>query len=133
MLFMFIVRSKGSFGPPPKAFTDALEKAAGEAKQSGELIASGGLAVPSTASSVKLSNGKIAVVDGPYAEAKELVGGFAVFQLKSKEEAIEQVKRFMELHKTHWPGWEGETEIRPILGPEDFAADQSGARSAAHR
>jgi hypothetical protein len=133
MRFMFIVRPKGNSGPPPKAFTDALEKAAAEAKQTGALIATGGLAAPATASSVKLSSGKIAVVDGPYAEAKELVGGFAVFELKSKEEAIEQVKHFMELHKTHWPGWEGETEIRQIMGPEDFAANKSGAQAAAHR
>jgi hypothetical protein len=41
--------------------------------------------------------------------------------LKSKEEAVESAVRFMELHKKHWPGWEGETEVRQMLGPEDFA------------
>ncbi len=44
-----------------------------------------------------------------------------MFELKSKEEAIESATEFMELHKKYWPGWEGETEIRQILGPEDFA------------
>jgi hypothetical protein len=60
------------------------------------------------------------VLDGPFAEAKEVVGGFAQFEFKSKEEAIEAAVRFMELHKKHWPGWEGETEIRQVFGPEDF-------------
>ena len=49
-----------------------------------------------------------------------VVGGFAMFELKSKEEAIEGATRFMELHKKYWPGWEGETEIRQVLGPEAF-------------
>jgi len=70
---------------------------------------------------VRLSGGQIKVTDGPFTEAKEVVGGYAEFELKSKEEAIEGAVRFMELHKKHWPGWEGETEIRQIFGPEDFA------------
>jgi hypothetical protein len=59
------------------------------------------------------------VTDGPFTEAKEIVGGYAQFELKSKEEAIEGAVRFMELHKKHWPGWEGETEIRQMMRPED--------------
>jgi len=54
-------------------------------------------------------------------EAKEVIGGYAQFELKSKQEAIEGAVRFMELHKKYWPEWEGETEIRQIFGPEDFA------------
>ena len=61
------------------------------------------------------------MTDGPFTEAKEVVGGYAELELKSKEEAIEAAVNFMELHKKHWPGWEGETEIRQIFGPEDFA------------
>jgi hypothetical protein len=63
----------------------------------------------------------LTVTDGPFTETKEIVGGYAEFELKSKEEAIEGAVRFMELHKKHWPGWEGETEIRQIFGQEDFA------------
>jgi hypothetical protein len=58
---------------------------------------------------------------GPFAETKEVIGGFAQFELKSKEAAIESAVRFMELHEKHWPGWEGETEVRQMFGPEDFA------------
>ena len=49
-----------------------------------------------------------------------MVGGFAMFELKSKQEAIAGAMNFMELHKKYWPGWEGETEIRQLLGPEAF-------------
>jgi len=69
---------------------------------------------------VRLSGGKLTVTDGPFAEAKEVIGGYAVFQVSSKEEAIEQTVRFMELHKKHWPGWEGETEIRQVFDTTDF-------------
>jgi hypothetical protein len=71
---------------------------------------------------VRLSGGQLTVTDGPFTEAKEVVGGYAQFELKSKEEAIEGARRYMELHKELWPGWEGETEIRQMFGPEDFAA-----------
>jgi hypothetical protein len=57
----------------------------------------------------------------PFTEAKEIVGGFAQFEFNSKQEAIDGAVRFMELHRQYWPGWEGETEIRQIFGPEDFA------------
>jgi hypothetical protein len=56
------------------------------------------------------------VTDGPFTEAKEVVGGYAQFELKSKEEAVESAVRFMELHKKHWPGWEGETECARCSG-----------------
>ena len=56
------------------------------------------------------------MTDGPFSEAKEVVGGYAVFSVKSKREAIEWTTRFMQLHSVHWPGWEGETEIRQLFG-----------------
>src|SRR2546425_11921195 len=80
----------------------------------------GGLAPTAMSTRVRLSRGQVAAIDGPFTEAKEVVGGYAGFELKSKAEAIEGALRFMELHKKHWPGWEGETEIRQGVGPEDF-------------
>ena len=52
-------------------------------------------------------------------ETKEVVGGYAQFELKSKEEAVKSAVRFMELQKTHWPGGEGETEVSQMFDPED--------------
>jgi hypothetical protein len=67
---------------------------------------------------VRLSKGAISVVDGPFTEAKEVVGGFAVFDVPTRADAVEWSRRFMDLHRRHWPGWEGETEVRQLMdGP----------------
>jgi hypothetical protein len=70
-----------------------------------------------------VSAGKTSVVDGPFAETKELVGGYAIFDLKSKEEAVRMGKDFMQLHADILgPSYEGELEIRPMFGgPPDGA------------
>lgn len=80
----------------------------------------GGLSPTAKSTRVRLSRGQVTARDEPFTEAKEIVGGFAMFELKSKEEAIEGAMRFMELHKKYWPGWKGETEVRQIHDPEDF-------------
>lgn len=121
MKFMMLVKHAENSGLPPKALMDAIAKLAEEAVQAGRMIGSGGLAPTSQSVRVRLAGGKLTVIDGPFTETKEVVGGYAQFEYKSKAEAVEGAKKFMELHKTHWPGWEGETEIRQMLGPEDFA------------
>jgi hypothetical protein len=121
MRFMMLVKHAEKSGPPPKEFMDAMAILSEEAVKAGTIRGSGGLAPSAHSTRVRLSSGQIKVTDGPFTEAKEVVGGYAEFELKSKEEAIEGAVRFMELHKKHWPGWEGETEIRQIFGPEDFA------------
>ena len=120
MRFMMLVKSAENLGPPPKELMDAIAKLAEEAVKAGAMVESGGLAPTAMSTRVRLSRGQVTVTDGPFAEAKEVVGGFAVFEFKSKKEAIESAFHFMELHKQHWPGWEGETEVRQIFGPEDF-------------
>jgi hypothetical protein len=99
---------------------DAMAILAEEAVNEGTMLGNGGLAPTTQSTRVRVSNGQLTVTDGPFTEAKEVIGGYAQFELKSKEEAIQGAVRFMELHKKHWPGWEGETEIRQIFGPEDF-------------
>ena len=122
MRFMMLVKSAENSGPPPKELMDAMEKLAAEATKAGAMLQSGGLAPTAMSSRVRLSRGQVTNTDGPFTESKEVVGGFAVFELKSKQEAVESAVRFMELHKQHWPGWEGETEVRQIFGPDDFPA-----------
>jgi hypothetical protein len=70
---------------------------------------------------VRVSGGKLTLTDGPFTEAKEVIGGYAVYQVKSREEAIKWTTRFMELHREHWSDWEGESEIRQIFDASDFA------------
>ncbi len=71
---------------------------------------------------MRIDGGKLSVIDGPFTEAKEIIGGYAQFELNSKQEAVESAVRFMELHKKYWPGWEGETEVRQMFGRKILAA-----------
>lgn len=120
MKFMMIVKHKEGFGFPPKELMDAITKLSEEDVKAGTFLGSGGLKPTDTGSRVRLANGKISVLDGPFTEAKEIIGGYAQFELKSKEEAVQSAVKFMELHKQYWPGWEGETEVRQMYGPDDF-------------
>jgi hypothetical protein len=120
MRFMMLVKSREGSGTPPKALMDAIGKMAEEATRAGLMIHSGGLTPTAMSSRVRLAKGKLSTIDGPFAEANEVVGGFAIFEFKSKEEAVESAVSFMELHKKHWPGWDGETEVRQIFGPDEF-------------
>jgi hypothetical protein len=120
MKYMMIVKSAERSGPPPKELMDAIDKLGEEAIKSGSMLGGGGLGPTAMGARVRLSGGKVTVIDGPFTEAKEIIGGYAQFELKSKQEAVDSAVKFMELHKKHWPGWEGETEVRQMMGPEDF-------------
>jgi hypothetical protein len=96
----------------------AIAKMAEDASQRGILLASGGLQPSSQGARIRVSRGRTALIDGPFAETKELVGGYAIFDLKSKEEAIEMGTRFMQVHADILgPSYEGELEIRPLMDP----------------
>ena len=129
MRFMMLVKAAENAGPPPKELMDAMAKLGEEAVKSGTMLQTGGLAPTAMSTRVRLSRrGEISTIDGPFAETKEVIGGYAVFELPSKEAAIEATLHFMELHKRYWPGWDGETEIRQIFGPEDISCANAGAK-----
>ena len=119
MRFMMIVRHAENQGPPPQQLMDAITKLVEEEVKAGTMLGTGGLGPTAQGARVRLSGGKVTVTDGPFTETKEVVGGYAQFELKSKEEAVKSAVRFMELHKKHWPGWEGETEVRQMFDSED--------------
>ena len=121
MRYMMIVKHSEKQGPPSKELMDAIGKLAEEdAKAGRKMLGNGGLRPTSLGSRVRLEKGKITVTDGPFAEGKEVIGGYAQFELESKQEAIDSALRFMELHKKYWPEFEGETEIRQMYGPDEF-------------
>jgi hypothetical protein len=122
MRYMMLVKSSEKFRDsfPPKPLMDAIAELAEKATKAGTMIETGGLAPSSKGARVRQSGGKVTVIDGPFTEAKEVVGGFAVFEFATREDAIESAREFMELHLKHWPEWEGETEVRPYLDPADF-------------
>ena len=121
MRFMMMVKHGENYsGLPPKALMDAMDHITQEAVKNGTMVMAGGLAATAHSHRVRLSGGKISVIDGPFTETKEVIGGFAIMDFKSKEEALEAAKDFMDLHRQHWPGWEGESEVRQMFRPEDF-------------
>ena len=115
MQFLSIVKSAENQGAPPQALLDAIAKLTRDGIKDGSLIQTGGLAGSSTGARIRISGGKLTVIDGPFAEAKELVGGYAVLEAKSRDEALEAARLFLQLHQRHWLGWEGECEVRQIV------------------
>jgi hypothetical protein len=119
---MMIVKHAEKQGPPPKELMDAITKLAEEAVKAGTMLGNGGLGPTAQGARVRLAGGKVTVTDGPFTEAKEVVGGYAQFELQSKQAAVEAAVRFMELHQKYWPGWEGETEVRQMFDPQECAS-----------
>jgi hypothetical protein len=118
MRFMSMVKSSEDYrlGAPPQALMEAINQLGQEMTKAGIMVDMGGL-LPTAmgAYRVRQSHGKLSVTDGPFSEAKEVIGGYAVFEVQSKEEAMALSMRFMELHLKHWPEWEGETEVRQMF------------------
>jgi hypothetical protein len=94
--------------PPTPELMAEMGKFMAEATQAGALLATGGMGPISDGVTLKLSNGKFTMTDGPYAESKELIGGWALVEVKSKAEAIDWAKRFLKIVGG------GETRIRSV-------------------
>jgi hypothetical protein len=95
-----------------------------EAKNAGVLIDTQGLQPSAAGSRVTLVQGQLTAADGPFTESKELIS-YAVYDVRSKEDAVEWTNRFLKLHRDLWPGWEGEADVLKVFGPEDFAQPAS--------
>jgi len=123
MRYMMIVKHSEKQGPPPKSLMEAIARLAEAEAKSGKLLGNGGLKGTDTGARVRVTGGKVTVTDGPFTEAKEVIGGYAQFEFKTREEAVQSAVHFMELHKQHWPGWEGETEVRQMYAPGEFPCE----------
>jgi hypothetical protein len=97
--------------PTPELMAD-MGKFIEEATKAGVLLATGGLAPTALGSKVTNKSGEFTVTDGPFAEAKELIGGWALCECRDKDEAIEWTKRFLAIVG------DGESRIREVFGPE---------------
>ena len=124
MKFMTMVFSEEDQGPPPSSLTGAIMQLGVEATQAGVLVEQGGLMRTNAGARVRVRQGKLSFTDGPFTESKEVVGGYAVYKVGSKEEVLEWARRFMQIHIDHWPGWEGVSEVRQIFDPADFRPGQ---------
>ena len=128
MRFMMMVKHGENQGAPPKELMDAIAEMSEQAVKNGAMVLSGGLAPLAASARVRVSQGKLITTDGPFAETKEVVGGFAIIEYNSRQEAIEGARHFMELHRKFWPGWEGETEVRQLFNSEDYTCEAEGMK-----
>lgn len=119
MRYLVILRAEQPAGPPPAELMDAIAALGAEATNAGAMLDVGGLAPSAHSVRVRVAGSQLDVIDGPFAEAKELIS-YAVYQVRSKEEVTEWTSRFVKVHRDLWPGWEGEAEISRVFGPEDF-------------
>lgn len=120
MKFLTFIRSSESYreSPPPSALIEAMGELVGRSREDGTLVDTGGLFPSSEGARVRLANGRVTVTDGPFTESKEVIGGWAILEVDSKAEAIRVATEFMELHRRHWPGFQGESEVRAMFDPE---------------
>lgn len=109
----FLMTYTGDDKPPTPEKMEAIGKFSEEMARSGVLLDTGGILPSSKGAKVSMTNGKFSVVDGPFPETKELVVGYAIVQVATKEEAIECARRFMSV------AGDGEGEIRQLFGPAD--------------
>ena len=116
MRFMSIVTSAHNGMPTPELM-EAMGKLADREIKAGRMIDMGGLMPLADGVQVRIRDGELSVIDGPFVEAKEVIGGYAISELRSKEEAVALAKEFMQLHLDHMPGWEGTCEVRAFAGP----------------
>jgi hypothetical protein len=116
MKYLMLIKSSERYRGDaiPQALLDAMGKFVDEGFKSGVLKDTAGLKATSEGFRVRSSAGKLHMTDGPFTEAKEVIGGFAMVDVESKEKAREVARQFMELHRVHWPSFDGECEVRPV-------------------
>ncbi|HYQ80292.1 MAG TPA: YciI family protein [Anaeromyxobacteraceae bacterium] len=119
MRYLTFIRHPESYrqSPPPAALMEAMGEFVKKSLGDGTLVDTGGLLPSKDGARVRLAGGKITVTDGPFSESKEVIGGWAILETGSRAEAIRIATEFMELHQRHWPGFEGESEVRPMFDP----------------
>jgi hypothetical protein len=111
MRFLSIYKTVERTSPPTQEEMAAMGKLIQEAMEAGWLLSTEGCLPTSLGARVRISSGKVTVTDGPFTEAKEMVGGFAILKANSKEEAIELTKHFLRVVG------QGECELRQLYEP----------------
>src|SRR4051794_16796604 len=117
MRFMYIVTSSQPMRGPTPALMEAMAKLADREIKAGRMLDSGGLMPVSMGAQVRITDSKLSVVDGPFVETKEMIGGYAIFELRDKEEAVAAGRGFMQVHLQQMPGWGSTRGGRPFSTP----------------
>jgi hypothetical protein len=97
----------------PQSLFPAMGELVERNMKSGAIVETAGLQPTKAGFRIRQAKRKLTTIDGPFTEAKEVVGGFAIMECKTRDEAMAHAREFMELHLEHWPEFEGECEVRP--------------------
>jgi hypothetical protein len=119
MRYMVLVKMAEDVGDAPQELQEAMGAALQQAFADGVMLDAGGLWPTAQSTEIRLSGGEIITTDGPFTEAKEVTGGYSIIEVRSPEEALANARQVIEIHKEHWPGWEGSVEVRRISGVEE--------------
>jgi hypothetical protein len=123
MRFMGFVKMEEGIGAPPRELIEAMDVFIGESVAAGQFLDGGGLYGTEDAVNFVIRKGETTRVDGPYAEVKEVIGGYSVLEFASREDAIENARRMAELHTKHWPEAELTITLRQISDQPPQPAD----------
>jgi hypothetical protein len=116
MRYLMLLSGTNPSTPPPPELFEAIMKLGGEATEAGVLLDTAGLLPSAAGARVALAGGKMTVTDGPFTESKELIS-YALYEVRSREEAVEWASRFIKLHRDLWPGWAGSTDVLQVMDP----------------
>lgn len=116
MRFLSMIRVDETSGQTPsEQLMNDMGKLIEEMTRDGKLITTAGLRPTAEGFRVRWDHGRLSTVDGPFTESKEVIGGYAVLEAESKEEAMDLIRRFLAVHGDEW---NIECEVRPLDGPE---------------
>ena len=116
MRYLMLIKHREDYRnqTPPPGLYEAMGEFVQESFKNGTLVDTAGLKATKYGARVRLSGGKLTTIDGPFTETKEMVGGYAIVNASSWQQALDIANRFMNVHRVHWPEFEGECEVRPL-------------------
>jgi hypothetical protein len=112
-----LLKMSEQVGEPPESLFPAMDETIKDISKTVTIIDTNGLLpTADAATKIRVTDGKTTVLDGPFAESRELVGGYALVEVDSYEQAVEAARKIIQVHTDHWPTWEGEAEVRQVMG-----------------
>jgi hypothetical protein len=117
MRALMLLKMSENVGEPPESLFAAMDETIKDIQKTVTIIDTNGLLPTAEAATrIRVTGGKTTVLDGPFAESRELVGGYALVEVDTYEQAVEATRKIVQVHTDHWPTWEGEAEVRQVMG-----------------
>ena len=117
MRALMLLKMSEQVGQPPESLFQAMDETIKEIEKTTTIVDTNGLLpTADAATKIRVTGGKTTVLDGPFAESRELVGGYALVEVDTYEQAVEAARKIIDVHTEHWPTWEGEAEVRQVVG-----------------